>query len=368
VVVLVKVKSVIKIEKEAVDVLRETLSRANVVKIESIRQNVPFSAVKNSGNSRVDIDIVVKLRSSSSRESQVLIAEVKKDGQPRYANQAVNQLLRFKSEYPDAYFIFMAPFISRTSAEICKSEGIGYIDFSGNCYISTKNIFIERMNYPSLFQEKRELRSIFTPKASRVLRVLLNDPGKTWKIQDIAKEANISIGLASNLKKKLSEQEFIEEKDGGIILSTPDKLLNKWAENYSYRKNEIKLFYSMNSIPEIEAEVAGACSQAGIKYALTGFSGADRLAPFVRYQQAMIYIESSRAYEILEKLNLKQTERGANLGLWIPYDEFFFYGAKNIDGINVAMPEQIYLDLKNYPGRGAEASEAILEEVIKTKW
>jgi hypothetical protein len=44
------------------------------------------------------------------------------------------------------------------------------------------------------------------------------------------------------------------------------------------------------------------------------------------------------------------------------------YGARPIDGICVATPVQVYLDLVGLKGRGEEAANALLEEVIKRTW
>jgi hypothetical protein len=48
----------------------------------------------------------------------------------------------------------------------------------------------------------------------------------------------------------------------------------------------------LKSIPEIEADLARVCSEKGIEYALTGFSGAARFTPAVRYNRAMAYVYS----------------------------------------------------------------------------
>jgi hypothetical protein len=354
-------------EKKATDVLSEVLSRVPFLSVQEIERNAVVPALEKYPTKLAEIDILARLRSSSSEE-QLLIVEVKNNGQPSYVNRAIDQLSRYKVNFPDAYFVFMAPYISPRSAEICKRQGIGYIDFSGNCNLSFKNVFIERNNYPSLFQEKRELRSLFFPKATRVLRVLLEDPGRLWKVNELANKAKVSLGLASNIKKRLLEQAFIEELTEGVKLKEPEQLLKKWSENYSYEDNEISSYYSMKSMADVESEIAEVCKNEGIQYALTGFSGAARLAPSVRYQQAMIFVDVDNTEKITNRLNLKPGERGANISLWKPYDVYVFYSAKEIDNIKIVSPEQIYLDLNKYPGRGKEAAEAILDEVLRHKW
>jgi hypothetical protein len=45
-----------------------------------------------------------------------------------------------------------------------------------------------------------------------------------------------------------------------------------------------------------------------------------------------------------------------------------FFAAEEIDKITIVSPVQLYLDLNNYPGRGKEAADAILDEVIRPTW
>ena len=119
---------------------------------------------------------------------------------------------------------------------------------------------------------------------------------------------------AANVKKLLLDREWITQRDG-FSLMEPWKLLEGWSEAYTYRKNQVQNFYSLKSIPEIEADLARVCSEKGIEYALTGFSGAARFAPAVRYNRAMGYI-FNMPEDMVSMLNLKEVESGANVMLW----------------------------------------------------
>jgi hypothetical protein len=61
-------------------------------------------------------------------------------------------------------------------------------------------------------------------------------------------------------------------------------------------------------------------------------------------------------------------ESGANVMLLGPYDEGIFYGTQMIEDIRIVSPLQIYLDLKGFKGRGEEAADVLLRDVIKPKW
>ena len=140
---------------------------------------------------------------------QRILFECKSIGQPRVARNAVNQILRYLERYPDYYGVFVAPYISPRSAEICSQEGIGYLDFAGNCRLSFGKIYIERKGTENPFAERRDLRSLYSPKASRILRVLLNDPKRVWKVEGLAEEADVSLGLVSKVKALLRDREWI---------------------------------------------------------------------------------------------------------------------------------------------------------------
>jgi len=59
---------------------------------------------------------------------------------------------------------------------------------------------------------------------------------------------------------------------------------------------------------------------------------------------------------------------GANVTLFSPFDEGVLYGTRQVDGICIASPVQVYLDLLEVKGRGAEAAQPILDEVIRRSW
>jgi hypothetical protein len=118
---------------------------------------------------------------------------------------------------------------------------------------------------------------------------------------------------------------------------------------------------------EIESQIAEALSGKSTKYAFTGFSGAARLAPVViGYQRVMVYVEDPDAVASL--LGLKSVSSGANVSLLVPYEQGVFYGTREFDGVLVASPIQIYLDLVGYRGRGVEAAKEIFEQALKPTW
>ena len=337
--------------------------------ITSVLSDVTFLELKDfKTNVRInnkEVDFV--LSTIISGKPAKFIVEVKSQGEPRLVRMAIAQLKEYLNGFKDSYGILVAPYLSDASRQICKEAGMGCVDLAGNAFLSFKNVFIDRSGRPNPFAVTRLSKSVFSPKSSRILRVLLADPSKKWYVEDLSKEADISIGLTSRVKQALLSEEWIKEENKSFYLVKPEEVLNQWVNNYSYEKNSGFSFYSGLSEDQIETAIKQECEKRKYRYGLSLFSGARKVAPFVRFMRFFSYIDDN-IENLAKALQMKKVETGANVTLLQPYDEGVFYGLQNINGINVVSDIQLYLDLKSYKGRGEEAAQAIFEERIKTKW
>jgi hypothetical protein len=260
-----------------------------------------------------------------------------------------------------------APYISKDTANICKQNKTGFIDLAGNCFLAFDRVYIERKNYPNPNIEKRRARSIFSPRSSRILRVLLNNPqSRPWGVLELAREADVSIGLVSRVKERLRDLEYLSD-DKYLTLTRPNELLHEWANNYSFRKNKSSDFFSFDNLKDSERKLSQYCRQQQIPYALTLFSGAGLVAPFTRYTRGFAYV-GKKISEVAEKLSFKEVTSGPNFTILEPYDEGVFYGSIEIDNMRVANDIQLYLDLIGFKGRGEEAARFLLEQRINPRW
>lgn len=340
-------------EQSALTALRECLEKAPFLQIDSIERVRPVEGV--------DFQILIRVQGRPIR----FYAQVKSNGQPRLARQATYELKHWLANHPDAYGIFIAPYISPRAGTICEEAGIGYLDLAGNCLLSFETVFIRQTGAPNPNVQRRDLRSLYSPKAERILRVLLNEPKRAWKIIELSQAAEVSLGQVANVKKLLVDREWLSTEPEGIRLSNPVSLLEDWARAYNFRRNQVQDYYALAELPEIEAQLAETCERLGWQYALTGFSSAARLAPMVRYQRASAYVKGD-INTLIESLGWKAVTSGANVSLLVPYDDGVFYGAQTVDGILIATPVQTYLDLQSYRGRGQEAAQAVRKQMEKT--
>ena len=65
-----------------------------------------------------------------------LVCEIKSVGEPRYLYQAIAQLKSITSFIENGYPVVIASYISERGREICRENGIGYVDLSGNVFLN----------------------------------------------------------------------------------------------------------------------------------------------------------------------------------------------------------------------------------------
>ncbi len=333
-------------------------------------ESIPFLRIKEIKRDkklqRGNPDLFVTLDSGDAMFD--IIVEAKTMGEPRFAREAANQLQDYLRELPKAYGVFLSSYISPEAARICKDNGIGYIDLAGNCFITFDKIFIRNEGNPNPAPRKGYLRSLYSPKSERIVRVLIEGGLREWKTDQLASEANVSYGLVSKVKKLLEDKEWVVSETVGFSLVNPLALLEDWMRNYDFQRNGINNYYSMLSLSEIESRLSVIFPDDDpIQYCLTGNAGAARYVGAVRYRRVMAYVNTD--IDLIEDtLGLKPVDSGFNVTLIQPYDMGVFYGASNIDGTMVASPTQLYLDLFNIGSRGEESATALFEEQIKTRW
>jgi hypothetical protein len=303
-----------------------------------------------------------------------LIAELKKTGEPQVARNAINQINTYRRSLSStkAGGIFIAPYISEAAAKLCRDEEIGYLDLAGNCHIAFNGVYIHIEGKPNPAAQSRSLRSLYQPKAERVLRVLLTRPSQTWRIQALANEAEVSVGQAFKVKELLLAKEWLEEAEQGVFLTKPRELLAGWAEHYRFNKHQAAQFYTLLNIEEFAQLLSVGCQQRSISCAFTSFAAAAQYAPYATYRRTTAYVhhELPEVQELLrlKPLQLDPVESGADVTLLSPYDDGVFYGVRQQQNISLVSPIQTYLDLQNTGGRGQEAAEVLLQKEIASNW
>jgi len=330
---------------------------------------VPFIQIVNVEHLEGDFDLSILIRLPLG-EKKILVI-VNGFGEARIAREAAARLTKARLQDPDVYGVFAAIYVSELTAQILADEKHGFIDIAGNCLLSFGQVFIKTKGTENPNIRKRRLRSLYSPKAERVLRVLMTRPARyrSWKVKELASEAQVSLGQVSNIRTLLLNREWVKERTGGIALTRPEELLEEWAANYRFDRNVVRDFYSMKSVAEVEAELFEVCARMNINYAFTAFSGIARVAPHVIYPKATVYVVDG-IDKLAKEMGLKEVPTGANVSLITPYDPVgvLYNPEPVVQNARVVSGVQCYLDARSMKGRGVEAADYYLDNYLRHSW
>ncbi|RTL47148.1 MAG: hypothetical protein EKK53_00510 [Burkholderiales bacterium] len=356
---MLKALDSVKVERQAVETLRHVL--ADVPEIELFE----IQAAPDQPDS--SIDFIVRLSFNGQRRT--IVAEVKSSGQPRHVQSALFQLQRYVEGHEESVVpIVVAPYLSESARALCTESNVGFLDFEGNAHIKFPGFYFSREVAGKPPAERRELRSLFKPKSGQVMRTMLRDPARQWRVADLARESLVSIGHVSNVRNSLLDRKWAEVSDGGLFLSDPDELLDTWREAYVPPAGERRAFYTTLHGGAFEAalrECGTALASDGVAI-LSSFSAANWLAPYARTGTHYFYADQEGVDRMRKLLKLSTATRGENVVVTELDDFGLFHDAvEPTDGIHCTSPVQTYLDLYASGDRGREAAEHLRQERLR---
>lgn len=348
-------------EREAADIVRRILDD-----VQGLRVAEPeFDLVDGT---QIDVAYKVSFPGGALR----LAVEAKSRITPQTAWEVCE---RFRSLAEEWTPVLYAPVVSERVAEILRKAGAGYVDRAGNCRIQARGLpfLIERTGLTTGVRTKQTHADPFSTKYSRVVRAMLSDPLRGWKVRELQNRqfAELSLGAVSKVRKALIEEGFAVERNRALYLRDASGLLEAWSRKYQGPDLRIPVYYR-GGVHEAEDTVLRLAQSSELRCAVAGFSAAWKLAPEVRYSVGALYMETPLFYpwnmdQLLEKSGGKRVDSGPNVQIWTPCDSSVFAGirATGPDESPATSPLQTYLDLKQIRGRGDEAASAIYDKYLK---
>lgn len=350
--------SVKDLERRAEGVLRALLMQVPAIHLENIEHPEPN-----------DDGVDLRARLSVAGRPHVLICEVKGNGQPRFVRMSSLQLRHaIAHSESGATPLLIAPYLSVEAQKICRDQGIGYLDFEGNARLAFDSVFVERVMTTKPATVRRELKSMFKPKAAQVLRTMLRDPKRVWRITELATAAKVSMGHISNVRAALLDHEWVRIDPAGMSLTDPNALLDAWRDAYEPPRGERLTFYTTLHGTGFDAAVRPVLGTAeeGGTIVLASFSAAQWFAPYARTGTHYLYVDDSGLNKLQQALSLSSAAKGENVVVTRLSDRGPFLDAITpAPGIACTSPIQTYLDLTAAGERGREAADYLRQEKIR---
>lgn len=308
--------------------------------------------------------------------SKTVLAQVKSGFLP---GEVVARLAVFQEELrrnrPDHMLLLVVPALPESTRNRLRALGLNHADLKGTLYIREPGLLV-RVDGPVEPAHKYAPMSPngtnpFSDKASLAVRILLRTPERAWGIREIADEVGISIGLVSMVSTELIRRGYAEEQPDGVRLRDPVHLLLNWLSVVSWTKDRVLSFevpYTAEERIEVAVPVVAKHTEGPV--ALTQLAGLDRFAPHVQHHdQVHLYVAPGSwdaAISIVqEELYGERAPGGGNFHLVLPHAKVStFYDLREIDGVPVVSPVQLFLDLADFPLRGSEGAQMLLRTVL----
>jgi hypothetical protein len=340
------------IKKQAAHRLRELFPRA-----------VDWQELTDAHVGEQTVDLLIRFRMGS--EAKALICSVRPVGQPKAVREVLTRLRGLREQVAGAYPVVVAPYISPQSAALTRQNGAGYLDLSGNCYLAFDNVLIEKEGKPNPRPSRRPLKALFAPRATRVVRAFLVERERSWRLEELSRAAQVSLGHAHNVVKRLEDLEWLERGSAGRFrLHKPGELLDAWRDEYTYRVNAATAFVSPTADRRrLMESLARQATTLGLPYAFTLHAGASLVGPQVRVPTVHCYLGGDPE-PLARALGLQSVEGEGAVYLLAPYDQGVFYAPLTKGGLRVVCLPQLYVDLYHHERRGREQADKLRRDAM----
>jgi hypothetical protein len=251
---------------------------------------------------------------------------------------------------------------------LCRAHEVGFVDLEGNARLIFDGVFIERLVPGKPVAERRALKSLFKPKAAQVLRMMLRNPARAWRVTALAEAAGVSLGHVSNVRAGLLDREWARVSEEGLFLSEPDRLLDAWRDAYEPPAGKRMGFYTTlhGSAFEDTARRALGDGATCARAAFASFSAAHWLAPYSRTGTHYFYADDAGLERLRAALKLSSAAKGENVVITLLKDHGLFRDTvEPVPGAICTGPVQTYLDLAAGGERGREAADHLRRERLR---
>lgn len=306
----------------------------------------------------------------------VLLIEAKRAVYPRDARQVVWHFRELrhgdtKHHGGERLRLLIAESISPGAKELLRDERVGYYDSGGSLYLPAPEAYLYIDKPPPKTLEK-SARSLFSGRRAQVLHTLLMRPREWFGVKKVADQAMVSASTTSQVMTELDRFDWVRSRGQGPSkerqLSEPAALLDAWAKHVvAARPPKLHRYF----VPETKAESLPArfdeaCEVNDAMHAVSHEAAAQRYAPFLSSvsQVRARLLTGPNAQAALGALGARAVSEGANLAI-LPVSspgEFLF--RERVNGVTLASPVQVYLDLLQGEGRAKEMADHLRREKI----
>jgi len=302
----------------------------------------------------------------------VLLVETRKTAYPRDVRQVLWQFKALRQAYSsEVQHLLVAESISPGAKELLKSERVGYYDSGGSLFLPAPGAYMYIDKPPPKPLEK-SVRSLFSGRRAQVLHALLVRPQDWFGVTEVAGRAQVAPSTASDVLRELERFEWLESRGQGPgkerHLCEPGELLDAWTKQFAGSTAPVLRRYYVPGLKSdaLLQRLGQVFDVHQVGYAVSYEAAAQRYAPFLSgiSQVRTRLLPGAGADAALAQLDARVVTEGANLAVIETRSAGELLFREQVDGIWLASPVQVYLDLLRGEGRAREMAEHLRRERI----
>jgi len=282
-------------------------------------------------------------------------AEIKNEIREAQIPVLMNQMKKHNGK-----FILVSRYIPGPVKDRLKSEGVNYLETSGNCFISNGQLFVY-INDQKVTPQRETGKSVLWNAAGLkfVFAVLQNPDILNQSYREIANAAGVALGTIGKLIENLKSENFLKEgkKNGDTILflERKDELITRWVTLYNTTLRPKQLIGRFKAVGN--TTVNGLTLPPGLFWG--GEPAGAKLTKFLRPEKFTLYSALEKLH-VIKMLKLVPDTDGNIELLNIFWNSETIDNEKNVAEMQIAPPLIVYADLLgSYDSRNYEIAERI---------
>ena len=201
-----------------------------------------------------------------------LLVDCKTGTYPTQVAEAIMQLQNVPNNEPYTYPVLVLPWLSETVMKLCSQAGVGCVGLEGNHRLNFGGLYAISRGASKPKTALKTLQSLFQGKSARVLRLMLRQPERHWRMQALAEEAQISLGQIHKVSQALLAKGWLEKRSDGIRIAQADEVISAWRDQPQQRSQ--RTFYTLKHSAALQKALQ---PNDGTHWLYSGFSAADWL-------------------------------------------------------------------------------------------
>jgi DNA-binding transcriptional ArsR family regulator len=347
-------------------VSEENLARQLEGTLESLPEASEVAASRPSADARYDYLMEFRLAGEPVR----LLVECKRAAYPRDVRELAprwGELARSMKAVP----LLATGSLSAPLREQLRQLNVGYFDLGGSLYLPLKRggyILVDRPPPP----RRTGQADVFEGKAQRIVHQLLHEHEEWHPVTLLAHQCGVAPSTASRTLAELERHGWVEARDVGPRKKRravhPGELLDAWADAVTRRPAPpLERFFIPGAVGlEALLKRVSDAFMSKVPYAVTHQAAAQVYAPFLTEVRKVRLraVVGSALTEALADMHAQKVEEGSNLEIIPVADPLDAFTSEARNGIHLASPVQVYIDLQGGEGRSKEAADHLRREAI----